>query len=140
MLDSLKKWFGEPAPRSGWDALAPWAASKQVVFRGVRKSEGFVIDGRLGAMPWRLEWGPSQRSYVSGFELMSQILDALRPGDILTHCFSGAPNDTGQFTNIVQGGKLLPAAHAASGRGRRAADLRPWRQRRPGRARPGLPA
>jgi hypothetical protein len=69
MLDSLKKWFGEPAPRRGWDALAPWAASKQVVFRGVRKSEGFVIDGRLGAMPWRLEWGPSQRSYVSGFEL-----------------------------------------------------------------------
>jgi dihydroorotase len=54
---------------------------------------------------------------VETVELMSQILDALRPGDVLTHCFSGAPNDTGQFTNIAQGGKLLPAAVAAKKRG-----------------------
>jgi dihydroorotase len=54
---------------------------------------------------------------VETVELMSQILDTLRPGDILTHCFSGAPNDAGQFTNIVQGGKLLPAAVAAKKRG-----------------------
>ena len=54
---------------------------------------------------------------VESVELMSQILDTLRPGDILTHCFSGAPNDAGQFTNIVQGGKLLPAAVAAKKRG-----------------------
>ena len=54
---------------------------------------------------------------VETVELMSLILDTLRPGDILTHCFSGAPNDAGQFTNIVQGGKLLPAALAAKKRG-----------------------
>ena len=54
---------------------------------------------------------------VESVELMSQILETLRPGDILTHCFSGAPNDAGQFTNIVQGGKLLPAAIAAKKRG-----------------------
>ena len=54
---------------------------------------------------------------VETVELMSQILDTLRPGDIMTHCFSGAPNDAGQFTNIVQGGKLLPAAIAAKKRG-----------------------
>jgi dihydroorotase len=54
---------------------------------------------------------------VESVELMSQILDTLRPGDILTHCFSGAPNDAGQFTNIAQGGKLLPAAVAAKKRG-----------------------
>lgn len=50
-------------------------------------------------------------------ELMSQILDALRPGDILTHCYSGAPNLGGEFTNIVQDGKLLPAALDAKRRG-----------------------
>jgi dihydroorotase len=58
--------------------------------------------------------------HIGGVEtvaLMSEILDTLRPGDILTHCFSGAPNDTGQFTNIAQGGKLLPAAVAAKKRG-----------------------
>src|SRR4029453_3541044 len=50
-------------------------------------------------------------------ELMSQILDLLRPGDILTHSYSGAPNIAGTFTNIVQDGKLLPAALAAKQRG-----------------------
>ena len=49
--------------------------------------------------------------------LMSEILDLLRPGDILTHCYSGAPNLAGAFTNIVQNGKLLPAALAAKKRG-----------------------
>jgi dihydroorotase len=50
-------------------------------------------------------------------ELMSDILNTLRAGDILTHSFSGAPNDAGQFTNIVQDGKLLPAALNAKKRG-----------------------
>ena len=70
MLEGLKRWFGGgPEPARGWEALAPWAEAKQYVFRGVRESDGFVIDGRLGAVPWRLEWGPSQRSYVPGNEL-----------------------------------------------------------------------
>jgi dihydroorotase len=50
-------------------------------------------------------------------ELMTQILDMLRPGDILTHAYSGAPNIAGAFTNIVQDGRLLPAALAAKQRG-----------------------
>jgi dihydroorotase len=50
-------------------------------------------------------------------ELMVLILDTLRPGDILTHCYSGAPNIAGKFTNIVQDGRLLPAALAAKQRG-----------------------
>ena len=54
---------------------------------------------------------------VETVELMSQILDLLRPGDILTHAYSGAPNMSGAFTNIVQGGKPLPAAVAAKQRG-----------------------
>jgi dihydroorotase len=48
---------------------------------------------------------------------MSEILHLLRPGDILTHCYTGAPNLAGDFTNIVQDGHLLPAALAAKQRG-----------------------
>ena len=54
---------------------------------------------------------------VSSKQLMSQILDLFRPGDILTHCFSGALNLAGEGTNIVQDGKLLPAALEAKKRG-----------------------
>ncbi len=58
--------------------------------------------------------------HIGGVEtpaLMSQILDLLRPGDVLTHAYSGAPNIAGAFTNIVQDGKLLPAALEAKKRG-----------------------
>lgn len=69
MLDGLKRLFtGSAESTSDWDGIAPWATSKQYTFRGVQ-SEGFVIDGRLGATPWRLEWGPSQRPYIQGQEL-----------------------------------------------------------------------
>src|SRR5215831_1210467 len=54
---------------------------------------------------------------VENVELMAQILDTLRPGDILTHAYSGAPNLAGAFTNIVQDGRVLPAALAAKQRG-----------------------
>lgn len=50
-------------------------------------------------------------------EVMNGILDLLRPGDILTHCYSGSPNLAGQFPNIVQDGKLVPAALEAKRRG-----------------------
>ena len=54
---------------------------------------------------------------VATSELMTDILNLLRPGDVLTHCYTGAPNISGAFTNIVQDGKLLPAALAAKQRG-----------------------
>jgi dihydroorotase len=49
--------------------------------------------------------------------LMGEILNTLRHGDILTHCYSGAPNLANRFTNIVIDGKLLPEALAAKKRG-----------------------
>jgi dihydroorotase len=64
--------------------------------------------------------GAKVMCHIGGVEtrtLMSQILDVLRPGDILTHCYSGFPNIAGDFTNIVQDGRLIPAAMTAKQRG-----------------------
>jgi hypothetical protein len=70
MLDGIKRFFSSETPESkATDPLVRWAESRQFILRGVRESEGFVIEGRLGAAPWRLEWGPSQRSYLEGNEL-----------------------------------------------------------------------
>ncbi len=70
MLEGLKRLFTRSAalPAKDWDGVQPWAEAKQYDFRGVQ-SEGFVVDGRLGVTPWRLEWGPSQRAYIAGREL-----------------------------------------------------------------------
>lgn len=65
-------------------------------------------------------WPAKMMVHIGGVEtteLMSNILDILRPGDVLTHAYSGAPNIAGAFTNIVKDGKLLPAALAAKQRG-----------------------
>ena len=64
--------------------------------------------------------GAKVMCHIGGVEtrqLMSDILDLLRPGDILTHAYSGFLNLSNQGTNIVQDGKLLPAALAAKQRG-----------------------
>src|SRR5476649_784443 len=65
-------------------------------------------------------WPAKMMVHIGGVEtkeLMSDILNLLRPGDVLTHSYSGFPNNAGVFTNIVQAGKLLPAALAAKQRG-----------------------
>jgi dihydroorotase len=65
-------------------------------------------------------WPAKMMVHIGGVEtkeLMSEILDLLRPGDVLTHAYSGAPNIAGVFTNIVQDGRLLPAALSAKQRG-----------------------
>jgi len=57
--------------------------------------KGFRVMCHIGAAPGSL----------------ADVLDLLRPGDILTHAYSGAGN------NIVQNGQLIPAAKAAKQRG-----------------------
>ncbi|MCM0609626.1 MAG: hypothetical protein KA711_11655 [Ideonella sp. WA131b] len=72
MLGVLKRLFsgagGTAQESHDWEDLVPWAHQRQYGFRPV-PDEGFVVDGRLGASPWRLEWGPSQRPYIAGHEL-----------------------------------------------------------------------
>lgn len=70
MLEGFKRLFSgsSPAPASEWEGIAPWAESRQYAFREVH-NDGFVIDGRVGVTPWRMEWGPSQRPYITGSEL-----------------------------------------------------------------------
>jgi hypothetical protein len=79
MLDGLKRLFtGSGGPGGDWEAAATWAQQRQYTFRAVG-GEGFVIDGRLGAAPWRLEWGPSQRPYIAGHELRIRAELGLAP-------------------------------------------------------------
>jgi dihydroorotase len=92
----------------------------------VRMSENVIFKHGLEPLKRGIQacemcgWPARMMVHIGGVEtkeLMSDILNLLRPGDILTHCYSGAPNNSGAFTNIVQDGKLLPAALAAKQRG-----------------------
>ena len=58
MLESLKRLLaGKPAEAAAWADVADWAGRQSLKFRRVREGEGFVIEGVLDDLPWRLEWG-----------------------------------------------------------------------------------
>jgi len=110
------------------DAAARAVAENADIVLGVKVRMSENVVAQHGLEPLRRAIAACERSgvpakvmcHIGGVQspaLMSQILDLLRPGDILTHCYSGAPNLAGQGTNIVQEGKLLPAALAAKRRG-----------------------
>jgi dihydroorotase len=110
------------------DAAARAVAENADVVLGVKVRMSENVIAKHGLEPLRRAikaceiagTGAKVMSHIGGVEtptLMSEILDLLRPGDVLTHAYSGAPNISGAFTNIVQDGKLLPAALAAKKRG-----------------------
>jgi hypothetical protein len=74
MLERIRHWLSsseEPQDEQVRDLLA-WAQARQFRVKRVRGSGGFVVEGycsSLENMPWRLEWGASQRPYIPGEEL-----------------------------------------------------------------------
>jgi dihydroorotase len=110
------------------DACAKTVAENSDIAIGVKVRMSENIIAKNGAEPLRRSIEAAARAgggarvmcHIGGVEtpkLMSDILDMLRPGDILTHAYSGLPNNAGAFTNIIQDGRLLPAATAAKQRG-----------------------
>jgi len=95
-------------------------AENSDVVLGIKVRESRNVVGANGLEPLKRALLAAERS-ATGAKVMCHIgdapgelpalLDLLRPGDILTHAYSGAGN------NIVQGGKLLPAALEAKKRG-----------------------
>lgn len=70
VIKQVKQWFTARANAARWRPLAQWAEARGGVLRPARDGRGFMID-LPRALPGlaRIEWGPSQRSYIEGFEL-----------------------------------------------------------------------
>lgn len=69
MLGPIKRFFARPSVERESRAVSDWAGRRGHVFRRARGDAGFVIEGVLESLPWRLEWGPAQRPYIGGREL-----------------------------------------------------------------------
>jgi dihydroorotase len=102
------------------DACAKVVAENADLVLGVKVRITDSVVGQNGLEPLRRALKAAEMA-GKGFRVMCHIgaapgsladlLDLLRPGDILTHSYSGAGNNT------VQNGRLLPAALAAKQRG-----------------------
>jgi dihydroorotase len=103
------------------DAAAKTVAENHELVLGVKVRESLDVVGTNGLEPLKRAVAACERSGVKGARVMchignapgdlSALLDTLRPGDILTHSYSGAGNNT------VQNGKLIAAALATKKRG-----------------------
>ena len=103
------------------DLAAKVLAENADIALGIKVRETLEIVGANGIEPLRRARMAAERSGVKGARVMCHIgnapgdlgdlLDLLRPGDILTHAFSAAGNNT------VQNGKLIAAALEAKKRG-----------------------
>jgi len=69
MFDSIKRFFSKSVSERDLRSVFDWAKRSGHVMRRTKSDDGFVIDGALQGKPWRLEWGPSQRTYIEGCEL-----------------------------------------------------------------------
>jgi dihydroorotase len=103
------------------DQAAKTLAENHEIVLGVKVRESLDVVGTNGIEPLKRAVLACERSGVRGARVMCHIgnapgdlgalLDTLRPGDILTHAYSGVGNNT------VQNGKLIAAALAAKKRG-----------------------
>lgn len=102
------------------ERVAQTVAENRDIVLGIKVRESHAVVGHNGLEPLRLALKAAELA-GGGARVMCHIGDApgelsdllgmLRPGDILTHCFSGKPN------NIAPNGRLLPAALEAQARG-----------------------
>jgi dihydroorotase len=110
------------------DAAAKTVAANADMVIGIKVRMSENVIGKLGIEPLRRAIAACENAGTGGKvmvhiggvetrELMALILATMRPGDVLTHAFTGLPNLAGEFTNIVQDGRVIPAALAARQRG-----------------------
>ena len=103
------------------DAAAKMLAENPEVLLGIKVRETLDVVGTNGLEPLKRAIAAAERSGVAGARVMchignapgnlSDLLDLMRPGDVLTHAYSGAGNNT------VVNGKVLAAALEAKKRG-----------------------
>jgi dihydroorotase len=102
------------------DAAAKVLAENRDVCLGIKVRESLDVVGQNGLEPLKRALAAAERSGTGARVMchignapgdLSELLDLLRPGDVLTHAYSGAGNNT------VVNGRLLDTAVAAKRRG-----------------------
>ncbi|MCE9657738.1 MAG: hypothetical protein K8R60_04200 [Burkholderiales bacterium] len=75
----FKSFFANQGLGPDFSEVSAWAKRRGHEFKRERDGNGFVVDGKLEDLPWRLEWGPSQRPYIQGQELRLRMALGLPP-------------------------------------------------------------
>ena len=76
MFDRLKRVFSlaraRPSPLQTDSAVFEWANVQGLSYSGAQPANGFVLAGKIGNKPWKLELGRASRDYIAGEELRAR--------------------------------------------------------------------
>ncbi|MDQ2927734.1 MAG: hypothetical protein M3R22_06160 [Pseudomonadota bacterium] len=75
----FKSFFANQGLGADFSEVSAWAKKSGHAFKREKDGLGFVVDGKQGATPWRIEWGPPQRPYIAGHELRIRMELGLPP-------------------------------------------------------------
>jgi hypothetical protein len=73
MLDTVRRWLAWGNPLPGWSELSAWSRRGGWTLKRTPARDGWVMDRHAGHPGWRIEWGPAQRSFMSGHELRIRL-------------------------------------------------------------------
>lgn len=79
VIKQVKQWLVARANAARWKAVAEWADDRGAQFKLSRDARGFIVEQSRHGGSLRVEWGPSQRSYIDGHELRVRIECKLNP-------------------------------------------------------------
>jgi len=73
MMDGVRRWFtrGETLPR--WEEFAVWARERHWSHKRTSSHDGWAMTHNDDLPGWRIEWGPSQRAFMSAHEFRVRI-------------------------------------------------------------------
>lgn len=84
MFQALRRWLSwghSDTSEAGLPAVESWAARSGLRFRKARDLSRFLIESTSSGFELRMEWGPSQRSYIESSELRMRM-DMNLPGSL----------------------------------------------------------
>ncbi|HEX4509751.1 MAG TPA: hypothetical protein VH328_06725 [Burkholderiaceae bacterium] len=79
MLEAVRRWLARGHGLPAWDEVATWARANGWTLRRTLSQEGWVMDRHPERPRWRIEWGPSQRAFMSSHELRIRVETKARP-------------------------------------------------------------
>jgi hypothetical protein len=73
MLDAVRRWLARGDSLPAWSELAGWAKDHRWSLKRTMAHDGWVMDNHPAYPNWRIEWGPSQRNFMSSHEFRLRL-------------------------------------------------------------------
>jgi hypothetical protein len=77
MLDAVRRWFTWGGALPAWAEFGAWARVHHWTLKRTIAHDGWAMDHNPRHAGWRIEWGPSQRSFMSSHEFRIRFEVAL---------------------------------------------------------------